>query len=118
MTETLSEAATGNAVDLVFPDEAAYQDEYRLRDENVYSAEEVCDEIGNSDVPRYGRWLPVEIGPKRREGWLNAPSALIEELVDCDISAGDAFGITEMQKSGTRESDPYTVELHVFENGK
>lgn len=113
MPESLSDAATGNG-ELIFPDDAA-GDEYELREANVYDADEVRERIETDDVPRFGRWLPVNAGPgAQREAWLNAPSALIEKLQAKDVDPGDRFSITEIQKPGHEDSNPYQVSIQVL----
>lgn len=114
MPTDLSEASTGSG-ELVFPDDAPGK-QYRLREQAVYDAEEVRDEIGNRDVPRYGRWLPVENGDG--PGWLSAPSALIEELQRDGFENGSVFEIVTMEQTGPDPSDPYRVEVRAVDDSE
>lgn len=106
MPTDLGEASSGTG-ELIFPDDAT-GNEYRLREQAVYDADEVRAEIGNDDVPRFGRWLPVENGAGN--AWLSAPSALIDELQQHEIG-NDPFRIVTMEKPGHEESNPYRVEI-------
>lgn len=112
MPTDLAEAASSGATELIFPDDATRY-EYRLREGQVYDAEEVRGEIGNSDVPQWGNWLPVEI--EDGEAWLNAPSQLITELVEIGIEPGHRWTVDRLEKTGSRQSDPYEVELSVHD---
>ena len=110
MPQGFDEVSTGD-VELVFPDEAA-DETYRLREQAVYGAEEVRDEAGTEEVPKYGDWLPVEA--EGRDAWLNAPSALLSEVADRDeknVRPGERFTIDRLSKTGYQESDPYEAEI-------
>ena len=107
MPQDLSESVTGST-ELVFPDDA--NGTYSLQERSVYDAEEVRLEL-DTDIPKYGSWIPVEILETGDEGWLAAPSKLRTALVDDEIRAGERFEIVTMQKLGTEQSDPYRVEL-------
>jgi hypothetical protein len=107
MPQDLSESVTGST-ELVFPDDA--NGTYSLQERSVYDAEEVRLEL-ETDIPKYGSWIPVEILETGDEGWLAAPSKLRAALVDDEIRAGERFEIVTMQKLGTEQSDPYRVEL-------
>jgi hypothetical protein len=107
MPQDLSESVTGST-ELVFPDDA--NGTYSLQERSVYDAEEVRLEL-DTDIPKYGSWIPVEILETGDEGWLAAPSKLRAALVDDEIRAGERFEIVTMQKLGTEQSDPYRVEL-------
>lgn len=113
MPEKLSESVTGGA-ELIFPDDASSQ-EYRLREEAVYDAEEVRDDLGNgTEVPRYGSWIPVET-EQDSQAWLNAPSQLRNELVAAELESGDLFRIETLRKDGNHQSDPYLAEITELE---
>jgi len=107
MPQDLSESVTGST-ELVFPDDA--NGTYSLQERSVYDAEEVRLEL-DTDIPKYGSWIPVEILETGDEGWLAAPSKLRAALVDDEIRAGERFEIVTMQKLGTEQSDPYRVEI-------
>lgn len=110
MPRKLSESVTG-AVELIFPDDAT-GNQYRLRELAVYGPEEVRDELGDSDVPKYGDWLPVET-ENGDEAWLNAPSQLRKRLVDEQVETSDRFTVTELAQTGSQQSDPYRAQIDV-----
>lgn len=110
MPRKLEDSVTG-AAELIFPDDAT-GDRYRLRELAVYEAEEVRDELGDSDVPKYGDWIPVETGDDD-EAWLCAPSELRRRLVEETVETGDWFTVTRLAKDGHRESDPYRAQIDV-----
>lgn len=116
MPTRLDESLAGNGTELVFPDEATDR-QYRLRELAVYDAEEVRDDLGDSDVPKFGSWLPVTL-PDRdgEEAWLCAPSSVRQQLVTREVTEADTFTITGLEKSGTRESDPYRAEIDVSQS--
>jgi hypothetical protein len=106
--ESLDESVTGST-ELVFPDDTDGET-YRLRELNVYGAEEVRDDIGG-DVPQYGSWLPVTVLETGEEAWLTAPSRLRKVLVENDLDTGERFTIVKMTKPGTDQSNPYRVQV-------
>lgn len=106
MAEDLSDSVSGST-ELIFPDDG--RGTYRLEERTVYGAEEVRSEL-NGDVPQYGSWLPVT-DDSGDEAWLCAPSKLRAVLVEDDIQTGERFRIETMRKSGTKQSDPYRVEV-------
>jgi len=106
--ESLDESVSGST-ELVFPDDTDGE-EYCLLESNVYSAEEVRDELGG-DVPQYGSWLKVHIQETERDGWLTAPTDLRSGLVEASIETGEVFRIETMRKRGSDQSDPYLVDL-------
>jgi hypothetical protein len=107
MPQDLSESVTGST-ELVFPDDA--NGTYSLQERSVYDAEEVRIEL-DTDIPKYGSWIPVEIQETGDEGWLTAPSELRSALVEDEIRPGEQFEIVTMEKLGTDQSDPYRVEI-------
>lgn len=114
MPTKLNESLTGNGAELIFPDEATGK-QYKLRELAVYEAEEVRDQLGGSDVPKYGKWLPVELRDDD-EAWLCAPSSLRERLVDEDVTEADTFTVTSLDKTGHEQSAPYRAEIDVEES--
>lgn len=106
MTEDLTESVT-QSTELVFPDDSSGKT-YSLQERTVYDAGDVRDEM-ESEIPRYGSWLPVEYNGE--DAWLSAPSQLRSVLVQEDIKPGETFTIDQMQKTGTQESDPYQVAV-------
>jgi hypothetical protein len=110
MTTDLSESVTGST-ELVFPDDANGQ--YRLRERTVYDADEVRTEL-ETDIPKYGVWLPVEIDGD--DAWLSAPSELRSTLVEDEVRAGELFEIVTMRQDGIDQSDPYKVEVQYPES--
>jgi hypothetical protein len=108
--EDLSESVTTTR-ELVFPDDAAGK-KYRIPNLNVYDADEVREEL-DSDIPQYGKWLPVEIAGATGDGdgFLCAPSHLRSVLVEESIQAGELFRIEKLEKTGLGESDPYKAEV-------
>lgn len=105
--ENLHEAQTGG-LNLLFSDDLSGT-EFRLREATLYDAEDVRESM-DSDVPEYGRWLPVETADDG-EGYAVAPGELIDELQRLEAEAGEAFVVTRCEKSGRRESDPYEVNV-------
>lgn len=105
MPEKIEE--TVSEVRLLFPDEASGT-EFRLSEDAVYDAGEVREET-ESDVPKYGKWLPVKIDGK--ETYMTAPRELREELMSESAEPGQSFEITRMEKSGQDDSAPYEVNL-------
>jgi hypothetical protein len=107
MPEDLTDSVSGST-ELVFPDDGTGQ--YRLSERSVYGAEEVRSEL-DSDVPKYGSWIPVTDEETGQEAWLTAPSELRSALVENEIREGERFEIVTFQKRGSEQSDPYRVEL-------
>lgn len=110
MVEGLHDADTGGP-SLVFAGDASGV-RFRLREESLYSAEEVAEELGNDPEegpPQFGRWLPIEA--ESEDAWMVAPGELIEELQRLEAEAGEVFEVTRCQKSGSRETDPFEVNL-------
>jgi hypothetical protein len=109
MPQDLNESVTGST-ELVFPDDA--NGTYSLRERSVYDAEEVRLEL-ETDIPKYGSWMPVTIEETGEEAWLTAPSELRSVLVEDEIRAAERFEIVTMQKRGMDQSDPYEVEIRL-----
>ena len=116
MPENLYEAETGTT-DLIFASDMAEDEvtplELRLTAGKLYEADEVRDEIGNPDVPRYGDWVPVETAADRPEdpSFAMAPAELIEELQDKAIQPGDTFTVTRCEKIETQHYERYEVNV-------
>jgi len=106
MPENLHDADTGGQ-SLIFPDDAEGV-RFRLRRTELYSADEVRDEIGQ-DTPEYGRWLMAEI--EGETGFFLCPGEMIEELQDLEVESGQVLEVTRMEKSGGDETDPYEVNV-------
>lgn len=115
MTKDLYEAETGTT-DLFFAADMAEETplELRLDAPELYSADEVRDEIGNPDVPRYGDWIPVEApGDSTAEdpSFAMAPAELIEELQDKAVKPGDVFTITRCELTETQHYEQYEINV-------
>ena len=107
MPQDLSDSVTGTT-ELVFPDDATGT--YSLQERSVYDAEEVRTEL-DTDIPQFGKWMPVEDHETGDDAWLNAPSALRSRLVEDSVKPGERFRIETMEKRGREQSDPYRVEV-------
>jgi hypothetical protein len=117
MPTDLSEAETGG-IDLYFADDLEGET-FTLRDSAVYEAEEVRQEVGG-DVPKFGRWLPVEAtdknGQSHGDGWTVAVGELIEELQGLAADPGVIpWTVTACRKSGPDQTDPYEVNVEAHD---
>lgn len=108
MPVDLSEAQTGG-VDLLFADDLS-STEFELREASVYEAEEVREEV-DGDIPKFGKWMPVVTTDG--DGWIVALGELVEELQTYENPMGVTFNITRCEKSGTKQTDPYEVNVEV-----
>lgn len=108
MPVDLSEAQTGG-VDLLFADDLSGT-EFELREASVYEAEEVREEV-DGDIPKFGKWMPVVT--EDGDGWIVALGELVEELQTYENPMGVTFDVTRCEKSGTKQTDPYEVNLEV-----
>lgn len=106
MPEDLETASTGSN-DLYFADDLSGI-EFQLRENAVYDAEEVRDELG-TDYPDFGRWLPATV--RETDCWLVAVGELIEELQKFDDATGTVYDVTRCEKSGSEQTDPYEVNI-------
>jgi hypothetical protein len=113
MPENLQSASTG-ANDLYFADDLEGT-VFKLRENSVYSADEVSDE---GQTPEFGRWLPATVPEARNGGgttvkdvWLVAVGELIQELQRLDDPANVHLEVTRCEKSGPRQTDPYEVNV-------
>lgn len=108
--ESLEDSVTATG-ELVFPDDASGK-AFALQERSVYGPEEVRDEL-ETDIPRYGKWVPVEIQTRTgtESGFLAAPSELRKRLVEETVQEGETFRVETMTKDGPEDSDPYRVEL-------
>jgi len=110
MPVDLKDAQTGG-VDLLFADDL-HGTEFELREEAVYTAEEVREKIDN-DIPEFGKWMPVST--RNGDGWAVALGELVEELQSYENPSGVTYEITRCDKSGPRQTDPYEVNVEVLE---
>lgn len=110
MPTDLDEAQTGG-VDLLFADDLSGT-EFELREAAVYEAEEVRQEV-DTDIPKFGNWMPVitEDG----DGWIVALGELVEELQTYENPMGLQLKVTRCEKSGTKQTDPYEVNIEVVD---
>lgn len=110
MPTDLSEAQTGG-IDLLFADDLEGT-VFQLRENAVYKAEEVRNDV-DGDVPKFGRWLPVETDDG--DGWAVAVGELVEELQQYENPASLWLEVTRCEKSGTDDTDPYEVNVEVVD---
>jgi len=115
MPKDLYEAETGTT-DLYFAADMTEETplELRLTASELYSADEVRDEIENPDVPRYGDWIPVEApGDSTAHGpsFAMAPAELIEALQDKAVQPGDTFTVTRCELTETQHYEQYEVNV-------
>jgi len=113
MPQDLDQATAGGAT-LLFADDLQGSS-VRLRETAVYDAEEVQAKL-NSDVPRYGRWLPIET-PEDAQAWAVALGQLIAEMQRIDDPEAGFYRITRCQKSGPSQTDHYEVEVQAESGG-
>jgi hypothetical protein len=108
--ENLEDSVTATG-ELVFPDDASGK-AFELRERSVYGPEDVRDVL-ETEIPRYGKWLPVKIQTRTGtdSGFLTAPSELRKRLVDETVQEGETFRVEKMTKTGDGNADPYRVEL-------
>lgn len=116
MTRDLYEAETG-APDLYFASELDEQSpELKLQAGELFSADEVRDEIENPETPSYGDWIPVQdakTGTAERS-FCQAPSELVQEIQDNSVEPGDVFQITRCSRPpGAPDHAPYEVNVEV-----
>jgi hypothetical protein len=110
MPTDLSEAQTGG-IDLLFADDLSGT-EFELREPSVYQAEEVREQI-DGDIPKFGKWMPVTTSDG--DAWAVAIGELVEELQTFDEPMGVSFQVTRCEKSGSKQTDPYEVNLEVVD---
>jgi len=110
MPTDLSEAQTGG-VDLLFADDLS-STEFQLREAVVYTAEEVREEM-DTDIPKFGDWMPVETVDG--EAFIVALGELVEELQQYENPSALEFEVTRCEKSGTEQTDPYEVNVEVVD---
>jgi len=110
MPVDLSEAQTGG-VDLLFADDLSGT-EFELREASVYQAEEVQEEV-DGDIPKFGKWMPVVTNDG--DGWIVALGELVEELQTYENPMGVTFNVTRCEKSGTKQTDPYEVNIEAVD---
>lgn len=108
MPTDLSEAQTGG-VNLLFADDLQ-STVFQLREAVVYEAEEVREEV-DTDIPKFGKWMPVETDDG--DGFIVALGELVEELQQYENPVGLTFEVTRCEKSGSKQTDPYEVNLEV-----
>lgn len=111
--EDLHEAKTGG-LNLLFSDELDGI-EFKLRESNLYEAEDVQEEL-DSDVPEFGRWLPVKTDGQ--DGFAVAPGELIAELQRLKADVGTEYRITRCKKSGPAEADPFEVNVEAVDQSQ
>lgn len=111
MPTELSDVETGGT-ELLFPDDLEGI-QFELTEAVVYNAEEVREATGNSDVPEFGDWIPVETNGT--DAWLVALSEIVEELQIYDAPTGNSFQVTRCEKSGPADTDPYEVNLEAVD---
>jgi len=114
MPVDLSEAQTGG-IDLLFADDLKSGVRFELREASVYQAEEVREEI-DGDIPKFGKWMPVTSDGS--DAWVVALGELVEELQTYENPMGVTFEVTRCQKSGTKDTDPYEVNLEAVDGDK
>jgi len=108
----LSEAETGG-IDLYFAD-SLEGTVFSLRESAVYEAEEVREET-QSDVPKFGDWLPVDT--EAGDAWAVAVGELVRELQQFEKPTTNTYEVTRCEKSGQEQTDPYEVNIEVVEDG-
>jgi len=112
MPTDLSEAQTGG-VDLLFADDLQGT-VFQMSEASVYEAKEVRESVdGNTDVPKFGKWIPVETDDG--EAFAVAVGELIEELQRFENPLAVTVEVTRCEKSGTDETAPYEVNLETVE---
>jgi hypothetical protein len=110
MPEDLHSVSTG-ADDLYFGDDLSGI-EFELREATVSDADEVTDP---GEVPEFGRWIPIRVDG--RDAWAVALGELVQELQRLEAGSGDRFKVTRCDKSGSRQTDPYEVNITRPEKG-
>lgn len=111
MPVDLQDAETGG-VNLIFADDLQGT-EFELREEAVYEAEEVREET-ESDVPKFGKWLPISTEADG-DSWAVAVGEFVEELQRIENPMAVTFGVTRCEKSGSEQTDPYEVNLETVD---
>lgn len=117
MPEDLSDVETGG-IELYFSDELEGETFY-LRSAHVYEADEVQKET-KSDVPRFGKWLPVHLADKDGQvhgtGWVVGLSELIDELQQAESDPVEfPWTVTRAEKSGEQQTDTYEVNIEIWD---
>lgn len=70
------------------------------------------------DGAKRGHYFPVSvIGSHDGEVWAAAPRDLRARLDQAGVGPGDAVEITELKKSGEKQTDPYTARVAIIEDG-
>lgn len=111
MPVDLSEVQTGG-IDLLFADDLQSGVEFELREASVYDAEEVREEV-EGDIPKFGRWMPAKTD--NGNAWIVALGELVEELQSYQNPMAVTFAVTRCQKSGSKQTDPYEVNIETVE---
>lgn len=96
--------------DLLFADDL-YDTQFSVREPAVYEAEEVRADVGG-DVPKFGNWIPVVT--EDGDGWMVALGELVEEMQSYQNVASLELHITTCEKSGTKQTDSYSVETEII----
>lgn len=86
--------------------------EFEVRELAVYEAEEVREET-ETEVPKFGNWL--RCATEDGECWVVALGELVQELQAIESPLGVTFACTKCQKTGNKQTDPYTVNLDVID---
>jgi len=109
MPTDLSEHETGG-IDVLFADDLPGTT-FTLRELAVYEAEEVREET-QTDVPKFGNWMPVTLDDGT-EGWMVALGELVEELQQFENAKAVTCTVTRCEKTGTKQTDPYEVNVEI-----
>lgn len=117
-----ADASTG-ADGFIFPDDLEGT-RFHLVEDALYDASEVRESLYDNraieadeeaheqgQVPAFGRWYPVDVPGHEDDQWMIAPGELVDELKTWDDPAGARLKVTRCRKSGSRESDPYEVNV-------
>jgi hypothetical protein len=118
MPTDLDDVETGG-IDLFFGGEAEGET-FMLLEPSVFEADEVRDELG-TEVPKFGRWLPVHLsdeqGKTHGSGWVTAVGELVEELQGLEADPVEVpWTVTRCEKSGTKDTDPYEVNVEIHDD--
>ena len=111
MPVDLSEAQTGG-IDLLFADDLQNGVQFELREASVYNAEEVREDV-DGDIPKFGKWIPAST--ENGDAWIVALGELVEELQTYENPMAVTFDVTRCEKSGSKQTDPYEVNLEAVE---
>lgn len=99
--------------DVLYPDDLDDQVNMTFAEdpfENVYTAEEVREELG-TEQPEYGDWIKVDLMMDQdKPAFAAAPSQLRKLIRDARPEKGDLLQVNSVER-GPKQHDPYEMDM-------